>query len=142
MSMPPLRTFADEAACRAHFESVYCAGTIAAFDGIQVRFRKSHFDHCFFESSQRNQVKDTFSDLRAQRVDWIQAALQDPAAELYEGWDRTRKRYDKARRVCVVCGNYVVVIALTGSATADFITAYVADTANSLAKIRTSPRWK
>lgn len=138
---PPIMKLADEAAYRARFEALYCRGTIAAFDGIQVRFRKTDFDHCFFESSQRNRVKDTFSALRAVRLEWIQVALQDRAADRYIGWDRNSKTYDKHRRVTLVCGSYVVVIALTGVATANFVTAYVADTPSSLQRIKASPKW-
>jgi hypothetical protein len=58
MSLPPLKTFANADECRAHFEAVYCSGPIPAFDGIQVRFRKRDFDHCFFESSHRDVSAD------------------------------------------------------------------------------------
>ena len=138
---PPLLKLADEAAYRARFEALYCLGTIAAFDGIQVRFRKTDFDHCFFESSQRNRVKDIFSPPRAERLEWMLVALQDVAAERFVGWDRDTKTYDKHRRVTLVCGNYVVVIALTGKKQAKFVTAYVADTLKSLHKIKASPKW-
>lgn len=138
---PPLLKLPDESAYRARFESIYCAGTVMTFDGIAVRFRKRDFDHCFFESSQRNQIKDTFSPLRAERVEWIAVALQDAAADRFQGWDRVSKIYDKTRRVTLVCGNYVVVIALTGATSARFITAYVADTPSTLAKLKTSPKW-
>jgi hypothetical protein len=138
---PPPLNLSDEAACRARFEAIYCAGAVTTFDGITVRFQKRDFDHCFFESSQRNQIKDTFSPLRAERMEWIAVALQDVTADRFQGWDRNTKTYDKTRRVTLVCGNYVVVIALTGAASARFITAYVADTPSTLAKIKTSPKW-
>jgi hypothetical protein len=77
--------FASEAECRAHFERIYCQGPITTFDVIMVRFRKKHFEHCFFESSGRNGIKDTFSPPRAERIDWIKAALEDPMSELYYG---------------------------------------------------------
>ncbi len=138
---PPLLNLPGEAAYRARFEALYCAGTMATFDGIAVRFRKSDFDHCFFESSQRNRIKDTFSALRAERLGWIAVALQDATADRFQGWDRDSKTYDKTRRVTLVCGNFVVVIAITGVATARFVTAYVADSPNTLAKLKTSPKW-
>ena len=138
---PPLLELADEAAYRMRFEALYCRGTIATFDVIQVRFRKTDFDHCFFESSQRNRVKDTFSDLRAKRLEWIQVALQDVSAQRFVGWDRDTKTYDKHRRVTLVCGDYVVVIALKGLASAIFVTAYVVDTPKSLQSIQKSPLW-
>jgi hypothetical protein len=128
VAYPPLLNLADEASYRAHFEATYCRGTIRTFDGIEVRFRKSDFDHCCFESSRRNDVKDRFSTRRAQRLDWIKAALEDSKAERYQGWDKKRKRYDPKRRVTLVMGNFVVVIALKGRARADFVTAFVADT--------------
>jgi len=37
--------------------------------------------------------------------------------------------------------DYVVVIVLLGNQKAEFITAYVADTPTTLAKIRSSPKW-
>jgi hypothetical protein len=126
---------------RAHYERVYCQGTITTFDGIAVRFRKSRFDHCFYESTQRNQMKDAFSILRAKRIDWITAALQDANAELHVGWDGKKKRYDRDHRVALVAGDYVVVIRLSGSLTAQFVTAYVADSPSTLAKIKGSPKW-
>ena len=138
---PPLLKLADEAAYRARFEAIYCAGAVTTFDGIAVRFQKRDFDHCFFESSKRNRIKDTFSQLRAERLEWIAVALQDTAADRFQSWDRATKTYDKTRRVTLVCGNYVVVIALTGAMSARFITAYVADTPRTLAKLKTSPKW-
>lgn len=139
---PPLLKLPDAAAYRVRFEALYCRSAVATFDGIAVRFRKSDFDHCFFESSQRNRIKDTFSTVRAERLEWIAVALRDAAAERYQGWDRDSKTYDKTRRVTLVCGNYVVVIVLTETATANFVTAYVADTPRTLANLKTSPKWK
>lgn len=147
MAYPPLLDLEDEAAYRAHFEAVYCRGPIEAFDGVQVRFRKRDFDHCCFESSRRDGSKDQFSRPRARRLDWIRAALQDPTSECYQGWDKKRKRYDGRRRVAVVMGNYVVVIALKGRGRADFVTAYVADTPaapgrlSTVDMIRRGPKW-
>jgi hypothetical protein len=138
---PSLLKLADEVAYRARFEALYCQGTIASFDGIQVRFRKSDFNHCFFESSQRNRVKDTFSALRAERLEWIRVALQDMTADRFVGWDRDTKTYDKSRRVTLVCVDYVVVIVLKGKGQAQFVTAYVADTPRSLQRIKASPKW-
>ena len=110
-----------------------------------MRFRKTDFDHAFYESVARKD--DTFSRSRAERIDWIQVALQDPDAERYIGWDRIRKRYDKARRVVIVMGNYVVVIAMTGHHRARFVTAFVADDrggegrVSTIEKIRRGPKW-
>ena len=131
----------DEAAYKAHFEALYCAGAIMTFDGIAVRFRKTDFEHCFFESSQRNRIKDTFSPQRAERMEWISVALQDAGADRFVGWDRDSKKYRSDRRVTVVCGDYVVVIAIISPNDGRFITAYVADTPASLARIKASPKW-
>ena len=57
--------YGTEAEYRRHFEQVYCKEPIKTFDGITVRFHKSMFDHCFFESSRRDTNKDTFSCLRS-----------------------------------------------------------------------------
>lgn len=147
MAYPAMITFASEADCRAHFESAYCREPIATFDEIMVRFRKNKFEHCFFESSRRNGIKDTFSPPRAERIDWIKATLEDPDSELYEGWDSVKKRYDRSRRAAIVMGNYVVIIAFTGPGKADFVTAYVADTPSTpsrpstIDKIRSGPGW-
>lgn len=86
-------------------------------------------------------MKDLFSPKRAERLDWIGEALRDPHSDRFVGWDRETKRYVRNRRVTVVMGDYIVIIALTGTKTARFITAYVADTPASLEKIKAGPRW-
>jgi hypothetical protein len=138
---PPLLVLPSEADYRTHFEASYCRMTVFTFDGLMVRFRKDDFDHCFFESTQRNRIKDRFSTLRAERMDWIKAALADPNADRFIGWDRDTRQYRKDRRVTLVCGDYVVVISLIDAQRARFITAYVADTPNSLQKLKAAPRW-
>ena len=148
MDYPPLVSYASPNAYLTHFEHVYCKGVIFTFDHIAVRFRKSSFRHCFFESSLRNKVKDKFSQKRAERIDWIKVALEDPNAELYVGWDKKRKQYDNTRRVTLANGVYVVVIHLKTPVTADFVTAYVADATTSgkqlstVQKIKSSPKWQ
>jgi len=140
---PAKVNYATEAEYRQHFERVYCNGAIITFDGIAVRFRKDDFDHCMYESSMRNDVKDLFSKERSERIDWIKATLENPAAELYQGWDKKRKRHNPNSRVAVVYEEFVVVIQLKtaadGSRSARFVTAYLAD--NSIAKIRGGPKW-
>ncbi len=138
MTLPPLVQYPTELEYRRHFEQVYCRGPIETFDGIQVRFRKGMFDHCFFESV--NTKDDTFSPRRAERIDWIKAVLQDANAELREGWDNQKKRPARDRRVALVVNSYVVIIRIRGSR-ADFVTAFVA-TGNSIRKIRTNPLWQ
>jgi hypothetical protein len=82
-----------------------------------------------------------FSWQRAERIDWIKAALQDSSADLFVGWDRDKKAYAFKRRVCTVYGNYVVVLSVAkNKKAAIFITAYVADE-TTIQKIRSGPRW-
>jgi hypothetical protein len=138
---PPLLRFETEQEYRTHFERVYCRGTLACFVGISVRFEKNDFDHCFFESSNRDGAKDRFSQPRAERMEWIKAALQDGRADLFVGWDSKRRRYDYGRRVALVMGNYVVIIRMTGCKKARFVTAFVADSQRTLDRIKKSPRW-
>ena len=138
MAYPPLVQYQTELDYRRHFERVYCRGTIQTFDGIEVRFRKRMFDHCFFESVTTKD--DTFSTRRAERIDWIKAALQDASAELRLGWDNKKKRAANDRRVVIVVGNYVVIIRLYRADRAEFVTAFVA-TQRTIRQIRTNPFW-
>jgi hypothetical protein len=138
--MPPLKAFADAVECGKHYNQVYCAGPIPTFDGIMVRFDKRDFLHLFFES--RGGTKNVFSIRRSERIDWIKAALQDPNAELFQGYDKTRKTYAPERRLCLVSGDYVVVIALTDVDKAHIITAFVIDDPAALQQIKSSPKWK
>lgn len=138
MPYPPLVHYGTEQEYRSHFERVYCQGTISTFDGIEVRFRRRMFDHCFFESVV---IKDdTFSSRRAERIDWIMATLQDASAELRVGWDNQKKMPANDRRVAIVKGDYVVVIRLDGTAKAEFVTAFVAGQ-RTINQIRTNPLW-
>ena len=79
--------------------------------------------------------------MRAERLLWIRAALQDPDSERYIGWDKSKKTYDKSRRVALVKDNYVVIIVLTGELKADFVTAFVADSERTLSRIKSGPQW-
>ena len=137
MTYPPLLQGENEAQYRSSFEKTYCRGPITTFDGIEVRFRKQDFDHCFFESESAKD--DTFSAKRAERLWWIRAALQDAGAELYVGWDNKRKCLVQNRRVAIVVLNYVVIIRFTGTKRAAFVTAFVAGKV-TLMKIRRGPR--
>lgn len=139
----PLLQLADEAAYRAHFEAHYCSAVITTHDGFRVYFSRGDFDHAFFESSGRRGEKDVFSIARAERMDWIVAALQDPAAICCQGWISKARAYDASRRVTIVVADFVVVIALSkrkdGGLKAKFLTCYKAD--NSIGKILTAPKW-
>lgn len=110
MTYPELLFLESMEDYRRIFESTYCVLPIQTFDRYAVRFRKDDFDHAFFESSGRRGEKDLFLKLRAQRIYWIRATLEDPDSELFQGWDAKRKVYDSGRRVALVKGNYVVVI--------------------------------
>jgi hypothetical protein len=147
MEYPPLVRYDSAVKYRQHFENIYCRKPIPTFDGIQVRFRKRDFNHCFFDSIKSKD--DTFSQLRAERIDWIKATLEDPSSDLHVGWDKKKKRYDSRRRVAIVMNNYVVVIAMKKSLKADFCTAFLADTEplkgqnfSTLELIKMCPKWK
>jgi len=77
-------------------------------------------------------------------MDWIKATLKNPRAKLFQGWDKSKKRYDPSARVAIVFNNYVVIIIIRKNKKnrchADFLTAYVAE--NSIHKILKSPEWK
>lgn len=144
MVIPPLLTLTDEPAYREHYERTLCRGGIFTYDEIPVFFHKAKFDHAFFESSTRRGEKDVFSSVRAARMDWIAAALADPEALRVQGWIKKAQCHDPTRRVTVVLGDFVVVIALSkrrrdGRLKGNFITCYKAD--NSIAKILAAPRW-
>jgi len=138
LAYPPLLKNRTTDQYRAFYESTYCRGPITTFDGIKVRFRKRDFNHCFFESVQKQD--DTFSPKRSERVLWIKAALQDQNAELRVGWNNREKKPAPDRRVAIAGHDYVVVIRLTGEKEAQFVTAFIADQ-DGLEKIRTNPRW-
>lgn len=143
MALPPFVEYATEDEYRQHYEHVYCKGEIHTFDGIGVFFSKRKFYHAFFESSQRDGIKDTFSPSRAQRIDWIRATLEQSDASLYQGWINKSKSYDASRRVTAAFENFVVIVVLrlgaNGALKSNFMTCFDAD--NSIAKIRTSPLW-
>jgi hypothetical protein len=143
MALPPLVTYATEVEYRGHFEREYCRATVATHDGIRVFFGKGQFDHAFFESTNRDGLKNAFSTARAERIDWIKATLLDPNADRYQGWDARARQYQPTRRVEVVYEDFVVVLQLgrklNGDLKAQFVTCFKAD--NSIGKIRTSPLW-
>lgn len=143
MPLPPLLQLTDEAAYRDHFVYTYCRRVIETHDGIRVFFQQEKFGHAFYESTNRDGKKDTFSRVRAERMNWISATLTDSAAIRYQGWIARTRSYDAARRVDLLHEDFVVVISLgltrDGGLRANFITCYQAD--NSLAKIKVSPLW-
>ena len=144
---PPLLQGLTAAQYREHFERTYCCGPVDTFDGIAVRFRRRDFNHAFFESSSPKHKDDLFSIQRAEHIDWIKATLQDPDADLYVGYDNKKKRTVHNRRVAIVKGCYVVIIALTGSHSAVFITAFISHgpapgrLLSTVDLIRREPKW-
>ena len=130
MAMPPLLLLPDEVDYRAHFRA-NCCGTVITHDGIEVKIRHKDFDHCCFGSSMKNDIKDFFSTARAERIEWIAAALQDATLPMYVGWNRKKKVEDPSRRVTVVLPDFAVIIGLTKPDRAVFVTAYVIDAATA-----------
>lgn len=140
MPAPPLLRLDSEEDYRQRFHSFYCSGPLTTFDGISVRFRKSDFDHAFFESSKRDGIKDRFSRQRAERMAWIQYALAWSGVELHFGWNKSTNRIDRTRRVAIV-EDHVTIIRVYKPNRADFVTAYVADVPSTMALIRQKPVW-
>ena len=103
----------------------------------------AHVDAASYDKMYAASINDpeAFWGEHGKRIDWIKLALQDPNAELHVGWDGKKKRYDRSHRVALVSGDYVVVIRLSGNQKAQFVTAYVADSSRTLAKIKGSPKW-
>lgn len=141
--MPPLLVLEDEDAYRQHFVRTLCRAQIETHDGIRVYFSPATFDHAFFESSDRRGADDVFSMSRAERMDWIAAALADRNALCLQGWDKHTQSYSAKRRITVVVQDFVIVLALStkrnGQLKANFVTCFKAE--NSFVKIRQSPRW-
>jgi len=94
---------------------------------MKVIFPKGRFEHLFYESSKKlRDHKDTFARDRAERIDWIAAALQDKDAEIFYGWNRMEKRIDPAFLVFVVQFNYIVVVKKRNWRSGRIATAYLA----------------
>jgi len=142
MEYPPLLKLEDESAYCQHFYNVYCKNPIKTFDGYLVYFNKNNFNHAFFKSSQKNQIKDSFASERAERMDWIKIALKDSNSELYNGWDNKKKKALSDRRVAIVMGNYVVIIRFNKQKSkAFFVTAFIADNQGTIELIRSNQVW-
>lgn len=141
MALPPLVHYATTVEYRTTLRT-----NLLSWESPDLRrhsrafFARQVWSHVLRQAA-RNGIKDAFSPVRAQRIDWIKATLEHPAAALFEGWDKTSRQYDATRRVAVVYEDFVVVVAMTlksdGSLKANFATCYQAD--NSISKIRTSP---
>lgn len=141
-SLPPLRKLNTEDDYRDYYERVYCSKPIITFDGIEVHFYPEKFDDAFFESKDRKKRdKSIFSINRASKIDWIKYTLENPKAEIFEGWDRDKKMPRSDRRVAILCPqNYVVIITILRGRKAKFITAYTVDNMASVLKIKSSKK--
>jgi len=141
--MPDLLILPNETEYLEYFREEYCRKGVITFDGIRVYFREKRFFHAFYESTNRNGRKDQFSKVRAQRMEWIRATLENADSDLFQGWDKHKRRYDPGRRVCVVYEDFVVILQMllkaNGELKAEFVTCYQAD--NSIGKIKRSPKW-
>lgn len=129
----------DEASYRQRYIELYCRRPVFTRHGIRVVFKPRHFDHAFFESSDWNGAKDIFSLQRAQRLEWIRIGLLDSNSEWRKGYNKKSHSYSDTRSVCIIAGDFVVIIRITGRNRAEFVTCFWAD--NSINKIRMSPRW-
>ena len=143
MALPPLVHYVTPQEYEAHYQRVYCQQNIFTSDGIRIYFKRNKFSHAFYESSRRDGNKDTFSPVRAERIDWIKATLTNPNATLFKGWNRKTRQYDDVRRVAVAYEDFVVIASMylsrQGELRGNFITCYQAD--NSINLIRQSPLW-
>lgn len=142
MAYPPLVRLNSEDEYRRWFLTKYCSGRpVVTHDGIPVKFREHHFQHAFYEAANRLRGdKSAFSIERAERIDWIEAALADSTAERYVGYDKRKKRAMPFRVVSVSNGNYVVIIEMEKKGCAAFVTAFCAGP-RTLAQIRSNPEW-
>ena len=126
---------------RKLWDITYCIEPIKTFDNVSVKFYPDMFNHAFYESVNRKRKdKSALSYARLEKMLWIKDTLQDPDAELVQGYDSKTKSHSSSSRVAIVKNDYVVIIWLKNSKEARFITAYVAD--NSIEKIRKSPKWE
>ena len=141
MDLPALRRLPDAEAYRAYFESEYVNGpSVVTADGITVQFYWDQFDHAFYKDSSRGGGDKTlFDQQRAERIDWIRALLAAPKAERY------RRVVDGKVRCLTLdtATSYAAIIQLQGKKArrARFVTAYVANSASALAKMRSNPPW-
>lgn len=120
----------------------YCEQTIITFDDIVVKFYSNMFDHCFYESANRQEKDKSILSLnRLEKIYWIKDTLADPTSIRKQGWDGKNKTYNNSRRVNLVKGNYIVVIKIYAHKKARFITAYEINNDDNLQKIKNSPDW-
>ncbi len=141
---PPLLVLAGgEQAYRIRFEKTLCTKRVCTFDGIEVRVRSDHFNHCSFRSKKRNGQKDEFCPTRASYIEWIQYSLEIPNNDLWVGYDRKTGKLNPLRRVSIVENKFLSVIELfpNDRTRAVFVTAFAPDTPDVFRKIRRGQQW-
>lgn len=136
----------DEASYRSHYVSAFARAPLnfhTSVGSAPIYFAAGRFEHAFFESSNRDGVKDQFSLVRAQRMDEISTALASATAERRAGWDSQKRSHDHTHCVSVALNDFVVIVRLgltkAGYLRGNFVTCFVAD--NSIGKIRSAPVW-
>lgn len=141
MIRPALLFLPTEVDYRIHFNNCIINSNVTTRHDIRVNFDPESFDHAFYESTNRNKVKDVFSKTRANRMSWIIPTLNDSSANWFKGW--FRRKYDVTRAVATAYDNFVVILEFrinrSSILVAKFITCYEAN--NSIRKIRSSPAW-
>lgn len=131
-----------EAEIREIWREEYCSQRIYTFDGILVKFYPEMFDHCFYESANRREKDKSILSLnRLEKIYWIKDTLMDSTAILKQGYDKRTKEYDSSRRVALVKGNYVVIIAVFRLDQARFITAFEMNDDENIEKVLNGPDW-
>lgn len=141
MPYPTLLNLNTPADYCTHFRHLYCRSGNVTHDNFTIAFRADIVDHCLYESSKRDKIKDRFSVPRANRLEWIQDALIDPQWPMHFGWDKVKRRIDYSRRVTIVGDEFVVVLRLAQRvARGGFVTCFVADR-RTVQSIRSGPVW-
>lgn len=139
---PALLSLEDQAAYQQHFVTKYCAGPLLTHDGIPIFFRRHAFYHAFFDTVVHKD--DTFSQTRAERMDWIEATLIDPQSQRLQGYLAKTKTHDPKRRVELRFQNFIVVLIMgmkkNGVLKGEFLTCYAVNN-RRLPKVQQAPIW-
>lgn len=141
-NLPEFVYLDSEEEYRKYYIEKYCNRKIETWNHVEVKFYSDKFEDAFFESvNNKKRDKTKFSIERAKRIDWVEAALKNENAEIYQGWDRDKKQLSKNRRVVVISPeNYVVILNLLKDGSAKFITAYLADSPMTAKLIKKGPK--
>lgn len=93
IKLPPLIYYQSEAEYQKHYIEKYVKKRICTFDGIEVKFTIEQFNHAFYKASLPKVThKDLFDSDRAERIDWIEYALNSGFAEVYIKYDNDKRR--------------------------------------------------